>query len=174
MGVIESTCEEYRVPIRPLRGQTSLAFVWDAAKSIWSGEKKPLFIYYLGDHDAAGYAIEQSACERLVTLLLDRCGWTMTDVIDRLHWERIGFLHEDFEAHDIEALDANEKSDSSVHATFIERFPDGKAAELEALPPHELRDRVKQAIDRHRDETTWDEAKTKEENERQQLIKEAE
>jgi hypothetical protein len=94
----------------------------------------------------------------------------MANVIDRLHWERIGFLHDDFEAHDIEALDAHEKSESSGHDAFIKRFADGKAAELEALPPSVLRGRVESAIDRHRNEKVWKKALLVEEAGRQQLI----
>jgi hypothetical protein len=170
VGVIKDTCEEYRVPIRPLRGQSSLSFVWESAKAL-SDVEKPLYIYYLGDHDASGYGIEKSMCERLVALLLDRCNWKPRDVIERLHWKRIGFLHEDFDNHDIEALDANDKADNVLHDWFVEMFPDCKAAELEALPPRELRERVVTAIDKHRNKKVWKKWLAKEEDGRKALRK---
>jgi hypothetical protein len=169
VNVIKDTCAEYRVPIRPFRGQASLSYAWDCVQSVRFNDKK-LHIYYIGDHDASGYGIEKSMCERLTELLLDRCLWTPQDVMTKLRWERIGFLHEDFQKHDVEALDADEKSDSSLHEWFVEMFPDHKAAEIEALTPTEVRRRVLNAINRHRDETEWRRSSLKEEAERKSLL----
>lgn len=169
VNVIRDTCAAYRVPIRPFRGQASLSYAWDCAQSVRFNDKK-LNIYYIGDHDASGYGIEKSMCERLTELLLDRCFWTPRDVMTKLRWERIGFLHEDFEKHEVEALDADDKADSSLHTWFVNMFPDRKAAEIEALTPTEVRSRVLTAIGRHRDETKWKRSLRKEEAERKSLI----
>jgi hypothetical protein len=170
VGVIEDTCSRYRVPIRPFRGQASLSYAWDCAQAVRFNDKK-LNIYYLGDHDATGYGIEKSMCERLTELLLDRCRWTPRDVMEKLHWERIGFLHDDFEDHNVQSLDADDKSEGSYHEWFLKMFPDKKAAEIEALSPREVRSRVKRAIKSHCDAARWKEARRKEVAERKSLIR---
>jgi hypothetical protein len=169
VNVIRETCAEYRVPIRPFRGQASLSYAWDCAQSVRFNDKK-LHIYYIGDHDASGYGIEKSMCERLTELLLDRCHWTPQDVMTKLRWARIGFLHEDFEKHEVEALEADDKADSSLHQWFVNMFPDHKAAEIEALTPTEVRSRVLTAIENHRDRSKWKKSLRKEDAERKSLI----
>jgi hypothetical protein len=68
IGVIEDITRKYDIKIRPLRGQSSLTFLHDAAWEL-SRIQKPVHIYYFGDHDPSGYSIEDSARERLDDLL---------------------------------------------------------------------------------------------------------
>ena len=157
---LDSTVRTWRTPLHVLRGQGSNPYAYEVASHIAglfaTDSTKRLFMYYLGDHDADGYGIERAMKERVYSLLLEELGWSPRDIYTRIIWRRIGFLHEDFENHDVEALDANAKADSSNFAAFAKAFPDLKAAELEALPPTELRARITTAIAAHLDTDTWD------------------
>lgn len=68
IGVVEDITRRYDIRIRPLRGQSSLTFLYEAA-SEFSRIEKPIFVYYFGDHDPSGYSIEDSARERMEELL---------------------------------------------------------------------------------------------------------
>jgi hypothetical protein len=126
-----------------------------------------LYIIYLGDHDPCGYVIEKSARERLIEHLLDRFGWTIIDVVERLRWTRVGFLKEDFEEFSVTALDAKE-GDSNRVKFEDEHGPE--CAELEGLPPHELRRRVRKAVEERMDLTAWTTAKEIEDRNRERLV----
>lgn len=167
---IEELCRSYRVPIRPLKGQGSLHYLWKAAKGI-RNENRVLRIYYLGDHDPSGYTIEKSAFERLCQFLMDRCDWTVSDVRYKLNWKRIGFTHDDLSVreYNIKALDADDKAESAEYDDFCEMFPDKQMAELEALPPQIVRERVKKEILSHIDVDTMKEAITQEEEGRDRI-----
>jgi hypothetical protein len=163
IGVVEDIGREYCVTMRPLRGQASTSFMYENAEDV-AGVTKNLYVYYFGDHDASGYSIERSARQRLVELLLDEFHWTPADVIHRLRWKRLGFLQSDFAAHNIRAVDA--KPSDANYKKFVAEFGTD-AAELEALPPHELRGRVVQAIESHLDMAEWNRMKQIEAAERE-------
>jgi hypothetical protein len=76
VSILENTITEWRVPLRVLRGPSSLTYVDTIAKD-WEEIIRPVHVYYLGDHDPAGYTIETSARERLFLLLLEEYGWTI-------------------------------------------------------------------------------------------------
>jgi hypothetical protein len=76
-------------------------------------------------------------------------------------------VHADFELHDVEALAEDDKKKGLEG--FLDMFPDGKRAELEALPPDELRERVRLAVDLHRDPIQWDEDVDREDAGREEL-----
>jgi hypothetical protein len=67
--------------------------------------------------------------------------WSPDNIAERIRWKRIGFLHEDFEQHSIDALE-DEIPKKAFLKKFLALFPDGRKAELEALPPDEIRARV--------------------------------
>ncbi len=63
MSVVESLHREYRVTMRPFRGQLSRPGVAKIA-SDFAQVTKPVTVYYFGDHDPSGYAIPRSAEKR--------------------------------------------------------------------------------------------------------------
>jgi hypothetical protein len=144
VSVLEDTVGGYRVPLRVLRGQGSTPYLYSIAKDL-QGIEKPITIYYFGDHDPAGYIIETSARQRLYSFLMEEFNWTAERVAKQFTWKRIGFLHEDFEKYDIEALPEDDKTFGLEE--FMKRFPDGRKAELEGLTPRELRRRTSAAIE---------------------------
>jgi hypothetical protein len=69
----------------------------------------------------------------------------------------VGFLEDDFlrEEFNIKSLDVTDKKDRAAQDAFIKEFGSPDAAELEALPPHELRKRVTDAIESHLNMDEW-------------------
>jgi hypothetical protein len=150
IGTVEEIGVGYDVKLRPLHGQDSTSHMYRWAKEL-SRITKPIFIYYAGDHDASGYAIENSAQHRLKELLKDEFGWTSRGFA-RLHWERFAFLAGDFKNHNIPALDA--KPSDPNYKKFKAKYGTD-AAELDALPPDELRSRMEGLILKHLDVAQW-------------------
>jgi hypothetical protein len=151
VGVVEDITEKYDVKVRPLRGQASATFMYQTAKEL-ARIKKPIHIYYAGDHDPSGYSVEDSALTRLLEMLQSNFGKTYDDLKDNFRWHRIGFNASDFKAHGIRALDV--KRNDPNHAKFVAQYGT-EAAELDALPPDELRQRVEDSILCHIDAGEW-------------------
>jgi hypothetical protein len=55
-GIIEPVTIEFDVHLNVIRGQVSETFVWNVAEE-WKVIDKPIYAYYLGDHDPAGFKI---------------------------------------------------------------------------------------------------------------------
>lgn len=184
IGVVQDITDKYDIKIRPLRGQSSLTFLHDAAWELFQIQK-PIYIYYFGDHDPSGYSIEDSARERLGNLL-KRCtlgdpsyqhiidintvseeelnGWQEKFDGGLIYWRRLGFLSTDFD-HEFEFEDSDrrqvlrlkaKRSDHNFN-NFVERFGSDDAAELDALPMDVIRNRVEQTILSHVDKGRWEE-----------------
>lgn len=166
VGVLEDIAREYYVTVRPLSGQGSVSYLYGIAKEIAPANKN-LYIYYFGDHDPGGYTIEAAARERLIHLLIDEFGWSPGDVVNKLRWRRLGFLEDDFDKYGIRPLDA--KQTDTTYKRFVEKYgTDG--AELEALPPQELRKRVRDAIESHLNIDEWNRLKVIEQAERDSWV----
>ena len=71
---------------------------------------------------------------------------------DSFCWGRLAVQHADFDDHDLIPLAVKQK-DRRARA-FIEKHGD-ECAEVDALPPSELRSRVRQAIESHIDQERW-------------------
>lgn len=67
VGVISSTCQEYRVPYFSCRGYTSQSSLWRAAKRIISNkiQGQDVIILHLGDHDPSGLDMTRDIRDRL-------------------------------------------------------------------------------------------------------------
>src|SRR5262249_17925625 len=63
-GILESVTREYDVFLNVIRGQSSESFVWNIAEQ-WNQIRKPIYGYYLGDHDPSGLRIEASLKSKL-------------------------------------------------------------------------------------------------------------
>lgn len=171
LSVVEDIAREYYVTMRPMRGHASTSFLYENAAQISTVDRN-LYIYYFGDHDPSGYCIERSARDRLIHLLLDEFDWTPADVAKKLRWRRLGFLVDDFlkPEFNVQSLDITEKKDKAAQDAFVKEFGSTNAAELEALPPHELRKRVTDAIESHLNMDEWLRVKTIEKIERESWL----
>jgi hypothetical protein len=139
-GAIQPVTEELGITMRVSRGFTSTTRVHEIAAHL-GGIVKPIYIYYLGDHDPSGRAIELDLYDRV----------SKYDGVS-FHMRRLAILPEDIRAFNLPPLRV--KLTDPRSARFQRTF--GKeAVELDALPPDELRRRVREGIESHIDSEAW-------------------
>lgn len=166
-GVVGGITYEFDVNLRPMRGYSSLTFLHQAAQEL-SEITKPIFIYYFGDHDPSGHDIERACKDGLSEMFkLEGVGQPLWDI----SWARLALNVADMKQFEIIPLPAK-PTDTRYKKFKLEYGTD--AAELEALPPDELRDRVQTAIESHIDTKEWEKLQRVERLERasyQQVMK---
>lgn len=140
-GTIQPITSEYDVALRVLRGYSSISFAGEIADE-WAEIEKPIYAYYLGDYDPSGMDIERDVREKI-----ERYGNC------EFKWSRLAILEADFDEFDLIPLPI--KHSDKRAASFLDQH--GKhCAELDALPPTELRRRVEEAIQRHVEQDEWE------------------
>ena len=157
-ATIQPPAEDNDVRIRPCRGYASISFAGEIA-DFWRKIKKPIFAYYLGDFDPSGFDIERDLCEKLARYSGRECCHHGDDAAnDTFVWQRLGVIETDFDDHDLIRLplkrDKQGKPSDKRAAGFIERYGE-YCAEVDAIPPTELRRRVEEAINSHIDVEEW-------------------
>lgn len=155
-GTIQPVTIKYDVPIRVVRGFASVSFAGEIADE-WARCQKPIYVYYLGDFDPSGFEIERDLQKRLERYSGRHCieadpnpeAGTSTAFL----WKRLAVDESDF--FDFDLLPLEVKDSDPRAAGFIARH--GRAcAELDAIPPTELRRRVDAAIRSHIDPERWE------------------
>ena len=139
-GVLQPSTEKYDVRLSPARGYCSESFAYEIA-STWKRIKKPIFAAYFGDYDPSGFDIERN----LRTKLADMSGRDF-------EWIRLGVNQDDFDEFNLVRLKPK-KSDCRYKKFFEQHGKD--CAEVDAIPPSELRDRVEKFILNHIPEREW-------------------
>ena len=149
-GVVSDiTYYEYNVNLRPVHGFSSTTYMHQAAQEMCE-ITKPIFLYYFGDHDPSGYDIERVCKKKLFEMFdLPAVGWPAGEI----SWERLALNVADLEKFAIIPLPAKPKD--SRYKRFVKEYGTD-AAELQALPPEELRRRVRAAIEQHIDAEEWE------------------
>jgi hypothetical protein len=150
-GTLAPVTREFDVALSPIRGYVSLSFAHEIAET-WNQIEKPIHAYYLGDFDASGFDLERDLKEKLRRY----CQRPFM-------WLRLGVNADDFDDFDLIPLEAK-KSDRR-YAAFV-REHGTECAELDAIPPNELRSRVKAAIKSHIPRNEWERLKKTEQVER--------
>ena len=140
-GRIINVTREYDVALHPLRGFNSTSFNFAIAEQ-WAEIKKPIHVYYIGDLDPSGIAIEQDVRAKLI----EYSG--RSDI----NWKRLAVVPAQFEEFDIIPLDV--KREDTRHKRFIETYGD-RGAEVEAIPADKLRAMVEDAIKSHINAEEW-------------------
>lgn len=171
-GTVQPVTHEYDVPLSPIRGYASLSYVHEIATH-WNRIDKPIFAYYLGDFDPSGFDLERDLCVKLGRYC-NKVDWYAAQGLDEsppqrldgtfILWHRLGVNADDFDRHDLIPLEA--KRSDRRYRTFIEEHGD-QCAELDALPPGEIRRRVRDAITEHIPSDEWSRLQEIEETERQ-------
>ena len=133
IGSIEPVTDELGVTVRVSRGFTSTTRVHEIA-SVFAGIFKPIFVYYLGDHDPSGRAIELDLYDRISRYGPD------------FEMARLAIRERDID--DFKLPPLRIKTSDTRAAAFRRKFGN-RCVELDALPPEELRSRVRQAIEGH-------------------------
>jgi len=151
VGVLYQETRAWDVPLMVSRGFTSLTFVYEAAQALLEVDK-PAHIYYFGDHDPSGVAVDRAIERRL------RQFAPGADI----HFTRVAVLPEQVTEWKLPTR-LTKKSDSRSR-TFR-----GDSVEIDAVPPTRLRQLVRECIVGHIDWGVWKEAKAEEKEEREGL-----
>jgi hypothetical protein len=150
IGSIEPVTDALGVTIRVARGFFSTTRMHEIAQHLESIEQqKDIYILYLGDHDPSGLCIEDEGKSRLVECMnrIGSAGW--------FRLNRIAILPEDITRYNLPPLRVKE-TDSRARK-FHDRHG-SECVELDALPPEVLRERLRQAIEQHIDDSLWERA----------------
>lgn len=165
-GTIQPVTEEFDIGLQVCRGYSSVSFAGEIADQ-WSHIKKPIFAYYLGDYDPSGFDIERDLCEKLERYSGRWCENVIACASPHTFvWQRIGVTDDDFAGFGLIELPVK-KTDRRAKG-FISQHGDA-CAEIDALPPTELRRRVREAIESHIDGDQWNRLQSVEEAERDTL-----
>jgi hypothetical protein len=157
-GIFAEVVDEYGASLWVIRGFNSWSFAYEWACEIkeltkrtpmaMAGQIKELteqgkhvVISYFGDHDPSGLALERDCQEKLTYFGAE------------FEWHREALHFDDLKVFDMVNV-PTKKRDSRTKA-YVAEFGD-RAAELDALPPDELRRRIRSAIDEHIDMDAWD------------------
>ena len=164
-GCIQKVTAEYDVHLNVCRGYSSISQI-DEVAEMWRRIRKPIFAYYLGDYDPSGIDMERE----LRAKLADYSGKVETAPEDvdasAFTWKRLAIRPEDFSTYNLLKLPINKKDSRAVG--FM-RTHGNYAAEVDAIPPNELRRLVREAIESHVDRAAWERLKVIELAEKESL-----
>ncbi|MEI6084553.1 MAG: hypothetical protein WCS70_09660 [Verrucomicrobiota bacterium] len=159
-GVLRPVSKEYDIGLNVIRGNSSETFVWSLAERLREIEK-PIFILYAGDHDPNGLDIERDIRQRLQGFM----GRPVS-------WERLAITSQEFLSRaDLTGFPVRQNDSKGWRtrcADYIARYGD-KCIEVDALPPVEIRQRLKDAIESHINQTAWQNLQAVEEMERETI-----
>ncbi|MER8661877.1 hypothetical protein NKH34_12125 [Mesorhizobium sp. M1148] len=130
-GVVHPVTDMYDVPLMVARGYASLSFLHGAAEYIGQLDV-PTYIYHLGDYDPSGVNAGEKIEETLRELA----------PAAEIHFERLAVWPSQIARW---ALPTRPTKQSDTRA---KNFGD-VSVELDAIPPHQLRQLVERAINRH-------------------------
>ena len=151
-GVLYPITSEYDVALMPSRGYSSVTFVHEAAETLLA-DRRPAFIYHLGDFDPSGVdaarAIEQELREHApgVDITFER----LAVLPQQIGWWRLPSR-------------ATKQSNSRA-----KNFRD-TSVELDAIDPNRLRRLVESALEKHMPRTQLDNLRSAEESERADML----
>lgn len=146
--------EPWGNPLCVVRGFSSATFVHECAVYLREIEK-PKHVYYFGDHDPSGLSIEENVRERL------------TEFGANFTFTRIAVHLDDIETYGLRPLQAKE-TDSRYQRYKAKHGT--RTIELDALPPDELRRRIRECVERHVDAEAWERAARSERVERESVF----
>lgn len=162
VGSIENLTNHLGVRVRPGKGFQSTTKVHEIAE-LFSKITKPIFVYYLGDHDPSGRNAEEELAIRVYQHLSDLADNEDAD----FSMERLAIHAEDITKFHLPPLKV--KSTDSRAAGFKKQYGN-RCVELDALPVVELRRRIQEAVTQHIDLDSWERAKVAEKAETESIL----
>jgi hypothetical protein len=153
-GTIYPVTAEFDVPLMVTRGFASETFCYEAIAAR-DGDNRPYHVYYLGDFDRSGKDAARSLRKKLTRFAED-------DGIEVI-FEQIAVT--EAQIIDLGLPTRKPKRNSPADRNWAFDF----ACELDAIPPDDMRDLVKEAIENHLEPETYLVLKVAEESERLQL-----
>ena len=178
-GTIQPVTEEYDVALTPIRGNVSLSMVYRLGRQ-FADIDKPIACFYVGDFDPNGMDIERDLKQKLeehsgrvLVNSVSEFGESINHLFRErakqsgnraIYWQRLAITADDIEAFDLLPLEA--KKTDTRYRKFVEEHGT-QCAEVDALPPTELRERVESAIEPFIPAEEWEKLKRTEELERE-------
>ena len=145
LGAIRPLADEFGVTLRTCHGYGSTGMESQIG-SFFNSVKKPITVFYLGDHDPSGHNIEADMYEKV-----QRASGT------KFEMRRLAIHAADIRAFNLPPQKI--KSTDSRAEGFQRRFGQGAATvELDALPANELRRRISEAVTGLLDVDRWQRA----------------
>ena len=167
IGSIADLADELGVTVRVGRGFFSTTRAHDIAAALYR-IKKPTTIFYLGDHDPSGRAIEDQAWTRIQTYVgqewVNDSSASSDDGIPShvvFKVQRLAIHSWDIEEFNLPPLRVKTKDDGSYADPRARAFiadHGEETVELDALPPTELRRRIREAVEGKLDMAKWNRA----------------
>ncbi len=154
-GSVEGLCRQYGIPLRAYRGFSSTTKKWEMA-GLFNSVKKPVVIFYVGDHDPSGQDIERD-----LQSSLRGYGAYNFQII------RIAIFGDDIAEFKLPPLRIKDKDPRS--RKFKSTYGT-ETIEADALPPNELRQRLQDHLLNLIDRDAWGKSKEIEKVEKQSII----
>ncbi len=130
-GVVYRETASWDVPLMVCRGFSSETFLYEAAEVI-KGCNKPTFLYYFGDHDPSGLAIDRQIVQRLGGFAPKA----------EIHFRRVAVLPGQIADWSLPSRPVKPKDARA-------RNWQGECVELDAIDPRQLRQLARECIERH-------------------------
>jgi len=158
MGVIESICEDLRVPYFACRGYASQSEIYAAGKRFQAQRRagfRPV-VFYLGDHDPSGIHMPNDAATRL-------------ELFSRgfVEVRRLALNMDQIEEYN---PPPNPAKDTDSRFTRYEEEFGSESWELDALDPEVLQDLIQEELINVRDEDAWEASMDEEQENRESLV----
>ncbi len=150
-GSIAGVTDEFGVTVRVGRGFNSTTRAREIA-AVLGSTKKPKVIFYCGDHDPSGRSAEEEGLSRVLTHYRKIIGNTQASDVEL---RRLAIHQEDIKKFNLPPLRVKD-SDSRTPG-FIRKYGHD-CVELDALPPNELRKRIRVAVTALLDLAAWERA----------------
>ena len=166
-GSLEPVTDELGVTMRAARGFNSTTRIREIAQHLVSIDK-PKFIYYLGDHDPSGKAMDEDLRKRVLSQCIELSPDSPIEEDNgdphhswHFHFERLAIFTGDIKKYNLPPLLIKRDDDGNPTDSRSEKYlaeHGDICVELDALPPDVLRERVRNAIEKHKNQTKWDRA----------------
>ncbi len=147
-GVLYQITAEWDVPLMVTRGYPSITYLYEAAEAICE-RGKPTYLYYFGDRDPSGVDIPRNVEDRIREFAPDI----------PIHFECVAVTEEQIQTLNLPTRPT--KSSDSRAKNF-----EGESVEVDAIPPRQLRQLVRNCIEAHVDLAEFERIKRVEEQER--------
>jgi hypothetical protein len=151
-GVLFDVTRKWDVPLMVSRGFSSLSFLHSAAENIEAHEGKTAYLYYFGDHDPSGRAIDRVIERTLGELAPD----------SSIAFKRVAVTEDQIEEWNLPTRPT--KTSDSRSKNFR-----GRSVEVDAIPPDTLRSIAEECITRHLDDDVYNAIRGTEQVERETL-----
>jgi hypothetical protein len=165
-GVIDQICDTLDVGRFSCRGYTSSSEMWRAAmrhmQQMQNHGKEKCIVIHLSDHDPSGVNMTDDIIKRF-KLFCRKHGFKPPTV------ERLALTLKQVRRYNPPPSPA--KQTDSRYQSYVDKFEITDCWELDALEPNVLRNLIRRAVLRHRDDTLWENAVELEEDQRALLEK---